>query len=187
MSDPVTAMMAMKVIGTVFSVVGTLKQGSAAQQVGEYNSILLKQKANEEFAIGQRKAQEQSRQFRVLESDALAAAAASGAGASDPTVVNIIANLAGEGAYRAGMEMYSGESQARRYRYAAKQALYEGDAARQQSYWQAGKTIFEAGGSMLSQKYGDASGSVSGSNAIDTEIMRTSPDASGIQGYWPYV
>jgi hypothetical protein len=53
------------------------------------------------------------RATRLAESRALALAAASGGGASSPTVLNIIANLAKEGSYNAARALYAGEEQAR--------------------------------------------------------------------------
>jgi hypothetical protein len=64
-------------------------------------------------------AREEERQADLVASRALAVAAASGGGVSDPTVVNIIARTKGEGAYRANVALYEGAERARQLRIAA--------------------------------------------------------------------
>ena len=64
-------------------------------------------------ASGQRQAFEEKRQAQLVESRALALAAASGAGASDPTAVKILSGIEAEGAYRAAVRMYESEEEAR--------------------------------------------------------------------------
>jgi hypothetical protein len=53
-------------------------------------------------------------------------AAASGAGASDASVVNIVGRIKGEGAYRAATALYAGEDKARVLRMQAAAKRYEG-------------------------------------------------------------
>lgn len=72
---------------------------------------------------------EQTRQAKLLQSRALALAAASGAGASDPTIVNLIGDTGAEGAYRSAVALYQGEEQARQLRMKAEATSYEGDLA----------------------------------------------------------
>jgi hypothetical protein len=81
-------------------------------------------------AASQRKAQEELKRSRYIQSDALAKAAASGAGASDPTVVDIISRIAGEGAYRSSLALYEGAEANRAYQIKADNLRYEGKAAR---------------------------------------------------------
>jgi hypothetical protein len=50
----------------------------------------------------------------LVASRALAVAAASGAGVSDPTMVRVIANARGEGAVRAATALYEGQARSRR-------------------------------------------------------------------------
>lgn len=75
--------------------------------------------------MGQREAVEERRQADIQQSRALALAAASGGGASDPTVMDIMARLAGEGEYRALSKMYSAETEAQGYDNAAKVRKFE--------------------------------------------------------------
>lgn len=70
-------------------------------------------------AASQRQALEERRQADLVASRALAVAAASGAGVSDPTVVDIISRTKGEGHYRAAVALYEGEERSRSMRVAA--------------------------------------------------------------------
>lgn len=68
------------------------------------------------IAASQRTAAEERRQADLIASRALAVAAASGGGVSDPTVVDILARTRGEGAFRAQVALYEGEERARAIR-----------------------------------------------------------------------
>jgi hypothetical protein len=103
--------------------------GAARQAASEFEAKQLDIEAEQAVGIGMRGAADETRKARLVESAALARAAASGAGASDPTVMNIIARTAGEGAYRASVAMYEGEAQARLDRLRAAGARYEGAVA----------------------------------------------------------
>jgi hypothetical protein len=71
-----------------------------------------------------------------MASRALALSAAGGGGTNDPTVVNIIGDIEGEGAYRQAVALYQGEQNALRLQEGARISRAEGnnaiDAARQQ-------------------------------------------------------
>lgn len=69
-------------------------------------------------AASQRVAHEERRQADLAASRALAVAAASGGGVSDPTVVDTLVRIRGEGALRASVALYEGEERARQIRIA---------------------------------------------------------------------
>src|SRR5574341_759638 len=116
--------------GTVLQIGGALQQGEAAAAAGAAQQQAAEYEARQmEVAAGQRAAQEQRRQAKLVASRALALAAASGAGAADPTVVDIIGDITGEGAYRAAVALYEGEEQARTMRAQAKATRYSGAVA----------------------------------------------------------
>ena len=126
---------AMMVVGTILSVSGSMKQASAVkaaaargQQAKDFEATQLEIGAGQAEASAQRRAQDQQRRSRLVASRALALAAASGAGASDPTIETIISDIDGEGAYRAGVELYQGEERARQMRTGAAAARFEGEA-----------------------------------------------------------
>lgn len=106
-----------------------MSNAQAQAQADAFKAAQYEQQAGQSIATGQRQAIEQKRQAQLLQSRALAVAAASGAGASDPTVVHLIAQIGGEGAYRAAVAMYDSEEKARQLRLNAAASRYEGDAA----------------------------------------------------------
>lgn len=98
-------------------------------------------------AASQRSAQEQERKTKLLTSRAQAVAAASGAGGSDPTVVDIISNIAGEGAYRSMIALYEGKEAQRAAAAKADAARYAGKSAVTEGYIKGiagvGRTFFD--------------------------------------------
>jgi hypothetical protein len=83
----------------------------------------------------------------------LALAAASGGGASDPTIVNLMANLAGETQYRKSVELYEGGERAKDLRYQGQVRRYEGKEAKRAGKLGAFTTLL-TGGTSLYSKYG---------------------------------
>jgi hypothetical protein len=123
-----------QIAGTVLSVAGAMsaaqaqkRQAQQAQQLKEYEAAQMEQNAGQELAAGQRRAMEERRRATMLASRALAVGAASGGGTSG-SVEEIISDIAGEGAYRAGLEIFGSEDRARRLRMGAEGARYEGDS-----------------------------------------------------------
>lgn len=113
-------------------------QGERAQAAAEFEAMQAERDAGTAVAIAQRQAAEERRQAGLQASRALAVAAASGGGVSDPTIVNLIAATRGEGARRAAVALYEGEAKARKLRLEAAatrvsgaDALAEGSARRQ--------------------------------------------------------
>lgn len=104
--------------------VGRLRKNEADFEAAQYDS-----NAGQAVAASQRAAMDQERQARIVQSRALAVAAGSGAGASDPTVTNVISKIAQEGKYRSMLALYQGEEQARQLKAGAAAKRYEGDAA----------------------------------------------------------
>lgn len=96
------------------------------QTADEFEAQQLEAEAQQSRSIGMRTAQDNTLSTEMVNSTALARAAASGAGASDPTVMNVIARTAGAGAYRAAVSMYEGEAQARLDTMKAQALRYEG-------------------------------------------------------------
>lgn len=126
------------VIGTVMQIKGAgdaaaaaRAQGQAQQVQDQYQATQMEQQAGQEIAAKQRSAAEQTRQANLLASRAIAVAGASGGGVSDPSVANLIADISGEGAYRAGVQLYQGEENARQLRMGSGAKLYEGQVAAQ--------------------------------------------------------
>lgn len=139
--------------GTALTAASQLEQGKALEQEGEFTARQLERKANLVKASSQRGALEIERQGKLEQSRALAVAAASGGGASDPTVINHMAQLAGETNYRKMVSLYEGEEQAQQLMGEARAARRGGKSARRTSRLQAITTVL-SGGTSLYSKYG---------------------------------
>lgn len=103
--------------------------GAAKRAASEFEAKQLEVQAGDAIAASQRDAMEQKRHATLVQSRALALAAAGGGGASDPTVVNIMSKITGEGAYRQAVALYQGEDKARLLRMGAAGKRYEGQVA----------------------------------------------------------
>lgn len=153
--------------GTLFEMEGADRAGAGAQAGAarkkaalDFETAQLRMQAGQSVAASQHAAREQRRQAELVQSRAIAVAAASGGGVSDPTVVNMLGRIAGEGAYRAGLAIYEGEERARTLRMGAAARDYEGDLALEAGDMakgaydiHKGATMFK-GASSLFSKYG---------------------------------
>lgn len=90
----------------------TLLSAASIQNGASSDAAQLRRMAGSERATAQRASIEERKRVRLLESRARAVAASSGAGASDPTVLNVMADLEAEGEYRALTRLYEGETAA---------------------------------------------------------------------------
>ena len=148
--------------GTVLNYKGQRQAAKAEEAAAERKqaaankeAAYMEVQAGQAIASAQRDALEVQRTTRLLESRALAVAAASGAGASDTTVRNVIAGLSGEGAYRAQLALYEGKEKSRQLRVGAEirreggdlQAQYGRDAASAHRIASVG-TLFSGAGTL---------------------------------------
>ncbi len=106
--------------GTLFSAGGTLLKGYQDKKQGEYNegvaqqqANLMERKATETRAIGQRQRDEERRAGERLSSRARAVAAGSGAGVYNPTVLDIVGDIAEQSAFNQAAITFQHESKAR--------------------------------------------------------------------------
>lgn len=108
---------------------GRAMQTVAARRKGALDFEAAQQElaAQDSSGVAMRAAQDDILKARTVNSTALARAAASGAGASDPTVMAVLSRTAGEGAYRSALSMYEGEAQARLDRLRAAALRYQGE------------------------------------------------------------
>jgi len=149
--------------------------GQQARVAKQFEAEQLREQAGQVIAVSQRAAMEERRKGRLMASRALAVAAASGAGASDPTVVNLIAGAESEAALRAAYALYEGEDRARQLRIGAAAKNYEGLAAEEAGNQQASayKSMRTAtlikGGIGLYGKYGG--GGPSGDSKLISEAV----------------
>ena len=102
----------LSVASTVMNMQAQEKEKDAIKAANIKRAQQYEDKAKEAVAAGQRAMLEERRQKRLIASRALAVASASGGGAFDPSVINIIGDIDGEGAYRESVAMYQGEQEA---------------------------------------------------------------------------
>lgn len=128
--------LAIMAVGTLMQYAGTMQQAKAADREGlnavnmaNYRAQQMEQNAGQAQAASQKEAAEERRKAALLASRGLAVAGASGGGVSDPTVLGLIADIEGEGAFRSAMQIYQGEDRAREFKQGALSARAEGDAA----------------------------------------------------------
>lgn len=136
------------VAGTLVSMQGAQAAASAQNQAKQFEAAQREQQAQESRAASQRQALEHQRQGQLAQSQLQARAAASGAGASDETVIGLGEDIAGRSEYQRLMDMYTGENRARGYDDAAKASRMEGDAALTAGRYRSTGTLLSGVGSL---------------------------------------
>ena len=146
-------LLAASAAGTALNAYGKYRAGESAKDRKKFEAKQMEKKAHQALSVSQRKAQELDRQGRLQQSRALAIAASSGGGASDPTVMNLMAELSGETDYRKTVALYEGREEAASLRLGAEVAREEGDLAKNAGQIAALGTVL-SGGTSLYSKYG---------------------------------
>lgn len=131
--------------------------GIQARQAAEFQAGQLRQNANNAEATGQHQAENVDLQARYIASSAIATAAASGGGASDPGVVTLMARNASEAAYKGQVALYEGQDQARALRASASAKEYEGRNTLANSVAVGASQFFGSGTTLLKGSAKDAS------------------------------
>ena len=126
------------------------RAGAERDNEQRFEAGQLEQRAGQLRAAGQRSAMDE-RYRAQLAASALQARA--GGGGSDPTVVKLAADIAGEGEYRALTALYHGENQAVGDEMQASGRRYSGGEARRAGNIGAASSLLEGGSSMY-MKYG---------------------------------
>ena len=135
MADPISlTLAAVSLAGTAIGTVGAIRQGQQQKLNADYEALQLEKNAKQTEAAGQQAALEKRRQFSIMQSRALAIAGASGAGALDPDVLNIIGGLNMEGERAYGTELYNARSNAGMMTSQAAAARYQGQQAQTAGY-----------------------------------------------------
>ncbi len=150
MADPVSWIM---IGSTILSATGAISGGIAQNQAAKYTAAQEVQAGNAAAATGQRKAFDERRQGNLISSRAQAVAAASGAGATDPTVLDIQGRIAGQTDYNAMSALYEGASAEQNYGKEAALTRFEGGQAETAGFLKGGATLL-SGGASLYDKYG---------------------------------
>lgn len=162
---------ALDVIGQIIGAQSHIQFGQQAREAAQFQADQMRQNAGQAQAASQRQAYNADIQTKLVMSRALAVAAASGGGASDPTVVNTMARIASEGAYRKAVALYQGDEAARRMEMQAQATEYQGKETQANSnlvgasqFLSAGTSLMRgmARGASLRQKYGGDGPAVNG-------------------------
>ena len=142
---------ALQLGNTVLSAGSQVAKGNATAAIGarrkalaDFEALQLEQSGQESRSVGMQNAVNEGIKAKLVQSEALARAAASGAGASDPTVMSIIARTAGEGSYRQALAMYEGEAQGRLDRMRAAGLRYQGQNFASDASMAQGQSTFGA-------------------------------------------
>lgn len=112
---------ALTAVSTVMNMSAEEEREDAIRESNYASAATLERKATQVVAAGQRKSLEEKRQGKLVASRAQALAAAGGGDASDPTVMNIIADIDAESVYRQSVALYDAEEQAAEMREEARQ------------------------------------------------------------------
>jgi len=155
-------------IGTILGLIGSMRSassarsaGAAGRQAAEFEAAQLEQNAGQAQAAAQREALIERQRTALLVSRGIAVAAAGGGATTDPTVSNILEEIAAAGEYRAGVAIYQGEEKARVQRMQADARRNEGEAldaagnSKASAYTLAGLGNFATGAASLYSKYGN--------------------------------
>lgn len=143
--------LAMQAGGAAQSYDTAQRAAKARKAAAEFEAQQLEQNAGQVISASQRQAFETTRTGKYTASRALAVAAASGGGASDPTVMNTISQLASETAYRRSLDLYQGEERARQLRLSASAARMTGDIGAAASIGQGQAAVTQAGSGIASE------------------------------------
>lgn len=136
-------------IGTVLSAGGQLKAGKRAGKRGRIQKAVNEVAAGQKVAVGQRTALEQKRQAELMASRAVAVAAAGGA---SQDIDNLIADIHGEGLYRANVAMYEAETEAENLKFEGLMAEQTGREREKASQIGALATVISGGARMKGYK-----------------------------------
>lgn len=138
-------------VGMGMDAISSYREGKAAKRDAYSQAAQMEVNAGQEQAYAQRRAIEKRREARLVQSRALALAAAGGA-ADDPSVVRITGDIAGRGEYEAMLELFDGNVAARDLKLQAKATRASGRAAASAGRMRATSTAISGFGSMY-EKY----------------------------------
>lgn len=123
-------------------------QGEAAKNAADFEAKQMERNASEARAVAQREAVEQRRRATLAQSRALAVASASGAGALDNTLVDLIGDIGAEGELNSRSALYSGESRASGMETSASARRFEGSQTQRAGQMKAFSTLLSSGSSL---------------------------------------
>ena len=130
-------------MGSLFEPFGHVYAGRASKKAKKAESRQLRRRAGLTRATGQRTAAEDRRESRYVMSAARAKAAAGGGALSDPTMVNLFADIEARGEYNALASLWESEEEALGLEAEAVARKREGRAAEILGYTRAIASIMD--------------------------------------------
>lgn len=167
------AALAIPIASALLGAAGNKKAGDASAAQAEAQTKQYYAAAGQSRAVAQRQAIEARRQAALINSRQQAVAAASGAGAADPTVVSLMTKARVAGEMDALTALYQGEQTARDLTYAGQLGLAAGEAAKSASQIGMASSILGGAGSLY--------GSVAGNGGLSSTSLTgsyTRPNAA---------
>ncbi len=159
-------------LGTILAAKGNVDTGKSADLLAKYQARQLEQNAGQEIAVGTQAAEEEKRKSDLIASRAIAVAAASGAGALDPTVIKIMQGISAEGDLASATQMYNANERARGLRDQAKAVRFEGKTTAK-AYKQRALNTIMAGSNQIANTWGSGAFKDSSRGSTTTEQIRT--------------
>lgn len=155
-------------ISTAVGIAGTISAGNTAEEIAQYEAQQLEIKANEARAVGQRKAEDATRDKNFVLSRQRSTAAKSGFGALDESVLQLMGDVEEEGTRQKLTDRAIGENRGRGFEDAATIRRVEGRAEKRAALFDATGQALKFGSSMFFSKYGD--GGFGGEDDLDNLI-----------------
>jgi hypothetical protein len=148
--------------GAAVSAAGAAQQGRAANKLAGFQARQLTQQAGQDRATAQRQAIGQRHEATLAGSRARALTAAGGGSMLDPSSVNIMGDIEGQGEYNALSALFNGEERARGQELQATSTLFSGKQAQMAGNISAGSEVLKGAGSLMS-KYSPTGGAYTSS------------------------
>lgn len=139
--------------GTALTATSAIKQGEAAQQAAKYQAQQETAAAQQASALATRDAAVKQQKSDVVQSRLRAVAAASGAGAADPTVLDLTSALSSMGEYDVASALYEGSARNLAFINQAAATRYQGEQERTAGIIRGTSSILGTAGS-LAMRYG---------------------------------
>jgi len=114
---------------TILGTVGPIAEGVSANNAAKYTAEQERVAGNQAVGASQRVAYQERRKGNLVASRAQAVAAASGGGAADPTVVDIMGGIEAQTDYNVMTALYEGQETRRQYEASASLNEFEGKQA----------------------------------------------------------
>lgn len=160
------------------------KAAAARKRAAEFEANVLETQSTQVVALAQRDMLDARRTGELAQSRAIALAAASGGGATAPTVTRIVGDIAKESSYNAMLALYAGEERGRLMRLQAKNLREQGEFAQTQGLLAAGAaeskakayeyagyaTVLQGAGSMYAKYAGRGPSSTPGSMSSGVDL-----------------